>query len=103
MCAVLSRLLLIVLLGLDWYAGPADGAVGLSPTASPLAATDVVCRTLGCCNQDAPADGRQYAAPDFATPAAPRPARRAGSLVPGRAPAAPRGADLLYVLMALLR
>ncbi len=103
MLAFLARLFLLLLLGCDWYAGPADEACGLSPTSRALAATDVACASLDACSRTTPSAQPQLPAADFLAATVRPPASQGEPLPPAFLPLSPPAADLIYVVMSLRR
>jgi hypothetical protein len=93
------RVLLVFLLGVDWYADP---PAGLSPTGRAMASTDVVYHSLGKGKVTDPLAARPLLIADHPQPL------DLGSIPedwrPGELPATVRGrTDLIYVFMSLRR
>jgi hypothetical protein len=97
----LSRLILLLLLVGDWYAGPEICPCGLSPTAHALAATDVACHSLLACSGHGCVRLRQVLLAD--TTAGGVVVRPGIQGLPPEGIAMPSGADLVYTLRTLRR
>jgi hypothetical protein len=106
MCPLARRCFLLLLLVCDWQAGPEEQPCGLSPTASPLAATDVACYSLSGCGRATRAAAPLHVPPPLPG-ALPDTLRVQGPCLPPQPlswrPAAPAGGDLLYALRSLRR
>jgi hypothetical protein len=100
MSAVLARLLLLLLLGVDWAADPSLVAPALQLLARPLASTENLCPSVAY--REAV---RKESAPAPQAAPAPRPHRQpAPRPRPGLpAPAVALSVDLVYVLMSIRR